>query len=319
MSDYKRVSLQGRRVTEIIRLVNHLPRLGHLAQDAEFRNYLNRHEPAWICPPLMARQVFDMLDRFSMELLTGRDVPDSGRGRRVILQLHGGGYHGCLHNSYRDLAVIYHRISKGADVVTIDYRVAPEDPFPAALEDAAATYRWLLEFGYRPENIMIAGDSAGGGLTLALCHFLKDRGEPLPAALITMSAWTDLTLSGASHKKYFETDPVFGQSEDIVSYRDGYAAGHDVSDPYLSPLMGDFTGFPPMLMQVGEYEMLLSDTLRVVRKARHEGVTVYQHIYPGMFHDFQLGQYTFPEAREAWREVEAWIRHIWHDGPPVMV
>ena len=139
--------------------------------------------------------------------------PQSVVTGRVILQLHGGGYIGPMKNIYRRFAVKYSKLSYGADVLTIDYRVAPENPFPAAVEDAVYAYKWLLdEKNYKPDQIVVAGDSAGGGLALALCMYAKDHGLPLPGGVITMSPWTDVTLSGETYESNYEIDPLFGNS-----------------------------------------------------------------------------------------------------------
>ena len=153
-------------------------------QTGEFRK--NPVEPAWRCP---AEYIYELVktEQFVMEYLK----PKQAVTGRVILQLHGGGYIGPMKNIYRRFAVKYSQISFGADVLTPDYRVAPEHPYPAALEDAVYAYRWLLEEKkYQPSQIVVAGDSAGGGLALALCLDAKDHGLPLPAGIITMSPWT---------------------------------------------------------------------------------------------------------------------------------
>ena len=231
---------------------------------------------------------------------------------RVILQLHGGGYIGPMKNIYRRFAVKYSQISFGADVLTPDYRVAPEHPYPAALEDAVYAYRWLLEEKkYQPSQIVVAGDSAGGGLALALCLYAKDHGLPLPAGIITMSPWTDVSLSGASYEENYTIDPLFGNSKENMLYQCSYIGNANPKNPYLSPLFGDFEGFPPMLMQVGAYEVLLDDTRAAAKKARAEGVKVRCSVYDGMFHVFQMGLDLIPESREAWEEVAEYLRIIY--------
>ncbi|MBP3206028.1 MAG: alpha/beta hydrolase, partial [Lachnospiraceae bacterium] len=184
-------------------------------------------------------------------------------------------------------------------------------PYPAAFEDAIEAYRYLLAQGYAGDEIIVAGDSAGGGLALALTLYLRDEMMPLPAAVITMSAWTDLTLSGDSYTENFNTDPMFGGSKDTLVYHNAYPGEHDPREPYISPVFGDYTGFPPMLMQVGEREMLLSDTLEVARKAKICGVHVKEQIFPGMFHVFQMGLTRYPEAEQAWKQVRKFIREIY--------
>ncbi|HHW47480.1 MAG TPA: alpha/beta hydrolase [Clostridiaceae bacterium] len=210
---------------------------------------------------------------------------------KAILQLHGGAYTRSLKDNgitYRRAALQYARIS-GAGVLTVDYRVAPEHPYPAALEDAVLAYKWLLEQGYPSERIIIAGDSAGGGLALATALYIRDHDMLMPAALITMSAWTNL-----NYKRW--TSPYIGNDR--------------ADNPYISPVYGEFDGFPPMLMQVGGDEMLLNDTIEVAQKAKEAGVSVRQTTYPGMFHVFQMLFPEIPEANEAWDEIEEFIKEI---------
>lgn len=132
----------------------------------------------------------------------------------------------------------------------------------------------------------------------------------MPGGIITMSAWTDLTKGGESYQENFEIDPMFGGSMDTLIYKNGYYGELNPEYPYISPVNGSYHGFPPMLMQVGEYEMLLSDTLEVARKAKEAGVQVKAHMYQGMFHVFQMGQLLYPEAKEAWVEVGRFIRKL---------
>ena len=252
----------------------------------------------------------ERLQNALLELLEKKEDTRPRGQRYVILQLHGGGYYGKLHNTYRAAAVYFHDISGGFDVLSPDYRVAPANPYPAALQDALSSYRWLMEQGYKPEHIIISGDSAGGGLTLALCMYLRDHRIAMPAGLITMSAWTDLTKSGDSYQENFEKDPVFGGSRDTLVYKEGYYADQDPMDPYISPVNGEYSGFPSILMQVGEREMLLDDTLKVAAKAREAGVQVRKHVYAGMFHIFQMGFHLFPEAEEAWKEVAEFLKGV---------
>lgn len=274
-------------------------------QTGELRK--NPKEPAWRCPPGYRYEIVDAGD-FVMEYLQ----PEQAVTGRVILQLHGGGYIGPMKNIYRRFAVRYSKISLGADVLTPDYRVAPEHPFPAALEDAVYSYRWLLEEkGYQPSQIVLAGDSAGGGLALALCHYAKDHGLPLPGGIILMSPWTDLTLRGASYETNYEIDPLFGNSKENMIYQCSYIGDADPASPYLSPIYGDFAGFPPMLFQVGSYEVLLDDTRDAVKKARKAGVKVHCSVYDGMFHVFQMGLDLIPESREAWAEAEVYLQKIY--------
>ena len=192
-------------------------------------------------------------------------------------------------------------------IISVDYRVAPEDPYPAALEDAYAAYQWLLEMGCRGSQIIVAGDSAGGGLALALCLYLKDKGEPLPKKLVLMSPWTDLAATGDSYETNFEKDPLFGNTTDSMIYSNAYYGENDPKTPYISPLYGNYEGFPPMLFQVGGSEMLLSDSARAAKKAKAAGCEVQLTIYDEMFHVFQLGMKKMKESREAWKEIEEFL------------
>ncbi|MBR5421136.1 MAG: alpha/beta hydrolase [Lachnospiraceae bacterium] len=303
-------SLRGRTAMQIVKAVNHLPVIGQLRVNGDLQNLKSDYETEWRCPPELRRSIIDMED-FTMEMIGPAEVSEPNPNRHAILQLHGGGYYGRLHNIYREAAAMYSELGWGADVLSPDYRVAPEHPYPAALTDATEAYRWLLEQDYDPENIVIAGDSAGGGLSLALGLYLKDHGMPLPAGIITMSAWTDLTKSGDSYQEKYDADPVFGGTRKSLVYKEGYYADHDPMDPYISPINGDYRGFPALLMQVGEMEMLLSDTLSVGEKARFAGGRVKVHVYPGMWHIFQMGFRLYPEATEAWKEIGRFLHIVW--------
>ena len=238
---------------------------------------------------------------------------------RVILQLHGGGYIGVMKNIYRRFAVMYSKLGFEADVLTPDYRVAPYYKYPSALEDAIYSYQWLLnEKKYLPSKIVVAGDSSGGGLALALCLYAKEHGLPLPAGIITMSAWTDLSLSSESYEKKYTIDPLFGNSRDNMLYKCSYIGTADPRNPYLSPIFGDYKGFPPMLMQVGTEEVLMDDTLNVAKKARKEGVDVRCSVYDGMFHVFQMGIDLISDSRSSWAEIAEYLSFIYHiDGTAV--
>lgn len=230
----------------------------------------------------------------------------------MILQLHGGGYIGPMKNIYRKFAVHYSKLSFGGDVLTVDYRVAPEYPYPAALEDAYDAYKWLIhEKGYHPKQVIVAGDSAGGGLALALCLYLRDHGIALPAGLILMSPWADMTCSGESYDTNYELDPLFGNSRESMLYNSSYIGNADPKNPYLSPVFGDFKGLPPMLFQTGGYEMMLSDTLACAELAKKAGIKRRVSVYEGMFHVFQMSMGLFPESREAWAEAGQFIQLIY--------
>ncbi|MBO5279263.1 MAG: alpha/beta hydrolase [Lachnospiraceae bacterium] len=272
---------------------------GHKLQNGEYRKH--PVEPEWHCPRGFKREMIER-EHYVMEYLSPETVQD----KRVILQLHGGGYIGPMKNIYRRFSVLYSKALGRGRVLTIDYRVAPEHPFPAALEDAADAYDWLSAH-YPAENIIIAGDSAGGGLALALCHYLKDKKKELPAGLILMSPWTDLTCSGESYTENYEKDPLFGRTEDSMLYNKDYIGENDPHNPYISPLFGSFEGFPPMLVQVGSYEMLLSDSLSVEKKVKGAGGKIRCTVYEGMFHVFQMARDMLPESRHAWQEIRDYL------------
>ena len=262
-------------------------------------------EAPWKCPDGYTVTSIEM-ENFPMELL----IPDTDKKELVILQLHGGGYIGKLRNSHRATAVLYSKVGADCSVLTIDYRVAPENPYPAALEDAVAAYNWLLQQGYRGNQIVIGGDSAGGGLAMAMTMYLRDHNMDMPKGIVAMSPWTDLTASGSSYGDNFEIDPLFGKTKESLIYNNAYPGEENPENPYISPLFGNFEKFPPMLIQVGTYEMLLSDSISVAKKARQAGVRVRLSKYPGMFHVFQRAMLLLPESRKAWIEVERFIEKI---------
>ncbi len=246
------------------------------------------------------------MENFEMEKLTWKD----STSRWVVLHLHGGGYVGAMRKHYKQMAGLYSEVGGGATVVTVDYRVAPEHTFPAALEDALAAYEWILDQGYSHDQIIIAGDSAGGGLAMALVHTLKASWRKLPAGIVAMSPWTDVTCSGNSYKDNFEIDPVFGNERSELVFENPYVGDADPRDPRISPLFGDFYGFPPMLIQVGTDEMLLSDSISVAEKAKSAGVKVRLSIYNGMFHVFQMAGTIMDESKQAWAEVKRFFEEI---------
>lgn len=233
----------------------------------------------------------------------------------VILQIHGGAFCRGINNSYRNLAVTFSQIGDGALVVTPDYTTSEKAPYPAALNDCIDTYQWILEQGYEAEDIILSGDSAGGNLVLAVTLYLRDHEMPMPGGIITMSPLTDIHFNSEScYEKAEECvlGSYFGNGKfdtDTFFYTD--AKEIDLNDPYLSPAYGDYTGFPPMLMQVGTREILLDDTRVVAEKARLAGVDVRETEYYQMFHVFQImGDGKYREANDAWEEVRQFIGQV---------
>jgi monoterpene epsilon-lactone hydrolase len=234
------------------------------------------------------------------EWLIPEDTPDD----RALLYLHGGAWFlgsATLYRAY--VSKLAYRCHSKA--LVINYRLAPEHPFPAGLEDCITAYNHLLSSGIHPGKIIVAGDSAGGNLTLALLVALRDRGSPLPGAAVAISPATDLTGSGASHQNRAGADPVLGGSggSNVVGW---YAGEHKLDHPLISPLFADLHGLPPILMHVGDDEILLDDSTRFAEKARRAGVDTTLVVWPEMFHVFQI--FTFlPEAKKANRQIADFI------------
>ncbi len=232
--------------------------------------------------------------------------PDDVVSGRAVLYLHGGAYVICSPSTHRGLAGNIARSSK-AHLLLIDYRLAPEHPFPAALDDALNAYRWLLEKGYSPEHIAIGGDSAGGGLSLATALSLRDHQEKLPGALFLLSPWTDLTFSGESIQTRADRDPLLHLNDDGWLVK-AYANGLPLSHPYISPLFADLHDLPPTIIQVGTEEILFDDSFRLEQKAREAGVNVTLETWAGMWHVFQGFAPYVPESHKAIESIGEYIR-----------
>jgi acetyl esterase/lipase len=228
---------------------------------------------------------------------------------RVILYLHGGGYYGGSLTTHQGLAS---RLSKGAGapVLLADYRLAPEHPFPAAVEDATKSYRWLLHRGFSPERIAVAGDSAGGGLAVAAMLELKASGEALPAAAVCLSPWFDLAMTGESIETKASVDRILRPS-DMPFVVWCYLRSVDPRTPTASPLYGDLSGLPPLLIQVGTDEILLDDSRHFAERARQATVSVRLDIWEGMIHVWHAYARFVPEAREAIAQIGEFLRSQW--------
>lgn len=227
------------------------------------------------------------------------------RTGRVLYYLHGGGYIACSPKTHRVLSIsLARRI--GGRAFSLDYRLAPEHPFPAALDDAVAGYRWLLVQGVRPERIAIAGDSAGGGLVLATLVKLRDMGLPMPACAFVMSPWTDLAGTGDSVRANEATDAMFFAS-DLPLFTGLYLNGASPQTPTASPLYADPRGLPPLLFHVSEAEILLDDSRRFHDRALAAGVTSRLKSWAEMPHVWHLLHWLVPEAEAAMREAVAFL------------
>ncbi|HEY4174326.1 MAG TPA: alpha/beta hydrolase [Rhodopila sp.] len=215
----------------------------------------------------------------------------------AILYLHGGGYVICSLDSHRHLAAEVGRAS-GARTLAIDYRLAPEHPFPAPVEDAVAAYRYMLDSGLKPANITFAGDSAGGGLVIAAILAVRDAGLPLPGCGWCISPWVDMQATGGSFVDRAETDPTV-QKATIEMMAGLYLGGADPRHPHASPIHGDLRGFPPLLIQVGSVETLLDDSIALARKAGIADVPVDLQIWPEMIHIWHIHFPVLSAARRA--------------------
>lgn len=226
---------------------------------------------------------------------------------RVLLFFHGGGYCSGSIASHRRMVTEAGRAG-GVRTLAVGYRLAPEHPFPAALDDATRAWRFLRRQGVVPERIAVGGDSAGGGLTLALTQGLRAAGEALPGCLWLVSPWTDLTLSGASLAGKDAVDPLIHKAY-LAELADAYApAGMDRSDPRLSPLFADLRGLPPMLIQVGSAETLLDDATRFAAAAGAADVAVTLEIWPHMIHAWQVWNARLEPGRRALASAGAFLR-----------
>ncbi len=216
---------------------------------------------------------------------------------RAVLYLHGGGYVLGSINTHRDLMSRVSRAA-GARVLGLNYRLAPEHPFPAAVDDAVAAYRWMLGQGLKPGRIAVAGDSAGGGLTVATLLAIRDAKLPTPGAGVCMSPWVDLEGIGESMQTRAKVDPVV-QREGLLGMAAAYLAGKNPRTPLAAPLYAELKGLPPLLIQVGNDETLLDDSNRLAEKAKADGVSVKLEVWPEMIHVWQLFASFLPEGQDA--------------------
>ena len=213
--------------------------------------------------------------------------PERGHDKRhIILYCHGGGYTSGNLGYSRILASKLANVT-GWQVLSFEYRLAPEHPYPAAVEDAVKAWDYLMYQGYGARDVMVAGDSAGGNMALVLCHRLRAAGRRLPGRLILMSPWTDMTASGKSYAERADIDPTISLDY-IKAVRSAYARDADLSSPLLSPLFGDFTGFPPTLIQVGSNEILLSDSIRLRDRMLAARVPCQLEVWNDVWHVFQM-------------------------------
>ena len=231
---------------------------------------------------------------------------DGASGDGVTLYLHGGGYVIGSPATHREFA---RRLSRatGGEILTLDYRLAPEDPFPAPVEDAVAAYRWLLDRGREPSQVSVAGDSAGGGLTVATLVSAREQGLPMPACGVCLSPWVDMEGLGDSMSSRAHSDPMV-QRDGLVAMAGVYLGGADPRSPLAAPLHADLTGLPPLLIQVGSRETLYDDATRLADKARDAGVEASFESWDEMIHVWHLFAPLLDEAQQAIERVGEFIR-----------
>ena len=233
---------------------------------------------------------------------------EGGQDDPVLLHFHGGGYRQGSAATHRPFASHLARVCSVRALV-VDYRLAPEHPFPAAVDDAVVAYRWLVEQPQPPAHVIISGDSAGGGLAAALALRVRDEGLPAPSGVICLSPWTDLTNSGTSYARNDATDPFFSK-ETADEVAANYLQGADPTNPLASPVRGDWTGSAPLLVLASEAEVLVDDATGLAERARRSGVDVELHVYPDMLHVWPLSYPRFPEAAQALEQVRAFVARV---------
>ena len=280
---------------------NRRPTVVQLGRLAELRAEYDEVAKHHLLPGDISYQPVDA-GGVSGEWLSGPRIGD----KRVILYLHGGCYATGSVETHRDLMT---RLSIGASmrVLGLNYRLAPMHPFPAAVEDAAAAYKWLLKTGIEPARIAIAGDSAGAGLALAATITIRDEGLPVPGAVVCLSPWVDLAVTGASMENKAREDPIVSRDM-LLGWGKLYLGNHDPRTPLASPLYAELHRIPPMLIQVGSAEVLLDDSVRLAERASAAAVNTTLEVWPDMIHVWQSFAAILPEARQAIERIGKFVR-----------
>ncbi|MCJ7695590.1 MAG: alpha/beta hydrolase [Anaerolineaceae bacterium] len=232
--------------------------------------------------------------------------PNNAPDGKLLLYIHGGAYNVGTLASYR---LFVSNFSQECNIKTImpGYRLAPEYPFPAALEDVMTVYGNLLKQGYQAKNLILGGDSAGGGLCISTLMAARERGLPMPRGCFVLSPWTDLGMTGESYQTFEHKDAMLKRKE-LTKDAAMYVGNNNLKNPLISPVFGDLSGLPPLLIQVGSEEMLLDDSKRLADVAHEAGVNVSIEVWNGMFHVWQLMWFFMPEAKQAIQEI---VKFIW--------
>ncbi len=292
--------MSQQQLDKLLSLFARQPTLGTLTLEQERAN-LDEGGARFRVPEDVTLQPIDV-DGVPGEFLIAPGASDN----KVVLYLHGGGYAIGSIKSHRYLMQNISRHS-GAKTLGINYRLAPEHPFPAALDDATTAYHWLLAQGYEPENIAIAGDSAGGGLTLATLVNLRDQGDSLPAAGVLISPWTDLTGNAGSVAARADSDPMV-KPDGLYSLGAHYLNGIDPQTPLASPVFANMNGLPPLCIHVGGREILYDDAITVANRARAAGVPVELVDEPELFHVWHAFAPMLEEGQHAVEQIGAFLR-----------
>ena len=301
------ISLGARLVKTVLRIATFRYRKNHVSLS---RNIKLRSKP--YTPPKDFDYKTKIYGGIKTEILSHKNC----RGEKIILHIHGGGAAMCMNTMYRKTAQRY--AETGYAVYSIDYNAGKEKVHPSLLNECLSAYEGMIKSGIEPQRIIMVGDSMGANLALALCLKLRDKCEKLPCAIAAVSPFIDLTASGDSYRKNCYSDPLyslpknqsFEENEKFIRRKTPYCGISDPKDPYLSPAFGDYSGFPPMLIQCGDCETSESDSDMLYEKAKRTGVIVTLTKYEGMFHDFQYFAPFLKESKNAWNEIYSFIKSL---------
>lgn len=298
------ISLGARAVKWVLRIATYRYRKNHMSLS---RNIKLSSKP--YTPPKNCNYGTEIFGGIRTEILSLKNC----REEKIILHIHGGGAAMGMNTMYRKAAQKY--ASTGYPVYSIDYNAGRDKVHPSLLNECLSAYEGMIKSGIEPQRIIMAGDSMGANLALALCLNLRDRREELPSAIVAVSPFIDLTASGESYRKNCYTDPLyslpknqsFEENEKYIRRKTPYCGACNPKDPYLSPAFGDYRDFPPMLIQCGDCETSESDSDMLYERVKKAGVKVTLTKYEGMFHDFQLFVPFLRESKRAWAEIYSFI------------